>query len=36
MSHEAGTAVLTLSGDVADDVLKKAVEAKDYQVTGIE
>ena len=36
VSHEAGTAVLTLSGDVADDVLKKAVEAKDYQVTGIE
>lgn len=36
VSHEAGTAVLTLSGDVADDVLKKTVEAKDYQVTGIE
>lgn len=34
--HEDGTAVVTLSGDVADDILKKTVEAKDYQVTGIE
>ena len=36
VSHEAGTAVVTLSADVADDVLKKAVEDKDYTVTGIE
>lgn len=36
VSHEAGTAVVTLSADVADDVLKEAVEAKDYTVTGIE
>ena len=36
VSHEAGTAVVTLTADVADDVLKKAVEAKDYTVTGIE
>ena len=36
VSHEAGTAVVTLSSDVADDVLKKAVEDKDYTVTGIE
>ena len=35
VSHEDGTAVLTLAGDVADDVLKKTVEAKDYQVTNI-
>lgn len=35
-SHEAGTAVVTLSGDVSDDVLKKAVEDQDYKVTGIE
>ncbi|MBO6159552.1 MAG: heavy metal translocating P-type ATPase [Firmicutes bacterium] len=33
-SHEAGTAVVTLSKDVADDVLKKAVEDQDYKVTG--
>ncbi|MBR5931233.1 MAG: heavy metal translocating P-type ATPase [Lachnospiraceae bacterium] len=36
VSHEAGTAVVTLNGDVADDVLKGAVEAKDYTVVGIE
>ena len=34
-SHEAGTAVVTLSKDVANDVLKKAVEDQDYTVTGI-
>ena len=36
VSHEAGTAVVTLNADVADDVLKKTVEDQDYQVTGIE
>ena len=36
VSHEAGTAVVTLSGEVADDALKGAVEAKDYTVVGIE
>lgn len=36
VSHEAGTAVVTLSKDVANDVLKKAVEAQDYPVTSIE
>ncbi len=36
VSHEKGTAVVTLSGDVSDDALKAAVEAKDYKVTGIE
>lgn len=35
-SHEAGTAVVTLSKDVADDALKAAVEAQDYPVKGIE
>ncbi len=35
VSHEKGTAVVTLSGDVSDDALKAAVEAKDYKVTGI-
>ena len=36
VSHEAGTAVVTLKDDVADDVLKKAVEDKDYKVLGID
>ena len=36
VSHEAGTAVVTLSSEVSDDVLKKAVEDKDYKVVGIE
>ncbi len=36
VSHEAGTAIVTLSSSVADDVLKKAVEDQDYTVKGIE
>ena len=36
VSHEAGTAVVKLTADVADDVLKKAVEDKDYKVTSIQ
>lgn len=36
VSHEAGTAVVTLKEEVADDVLKKAVEDQDYEVKGIE
>ena len=36
VSHVAGTAVVTLGADVADDVLKSAVEAQDYKVLGIE
>ena len=36
VSHVAGTAVVTLSAALADDVLKNAVEAQDYQVLGIE
>ena len=35
VSHEAGTAVVEFSADVADDVLKKTVEDKDYKVTAI-
>ena len=35
VSHEAGTAVVTLSGEVADAILKEAVEAKEYKVLGI-
>ena len=35
VSHTAGTAVLTLSKDVPNDVLKKAVEDKEYTVTEI-
>ena len=35
VSHQAGTAVVELSADVADDVLKKTVEDKDYKVTAI-
>ena len=34
-SHEAGTAVVTLSGAVEDDVLKQAVQEAGYTVTGI-
>ncbi len=36
VSHEAGTAVLTLSGDVSEDVLKETVEAQDYKVISIQ
>ena len=35
-SHTDGAAVVTLTEDVADDVLKNAVEAQDYKVTGIQ
>ncbi len=35
-SHTDGTAVVTLTENVADDVLKNAVEAQDYKVTGIQ
>ena len=35
VSHEAGTAVVKMSTEVADDVLKKTVEDKEYQVVGI-
>lgn len=36
VSHEAGTAVVTLSAEVSDDVLKKTVEDQDYKVIGIQ
>ncbi len=36
VSHEAGTAVVTLVEDVSDDVLKNAVEAQDYKVLSIQ
>lgn len=36
VSHEAGTAIVTLNAEIADDVLKNAVEAQDYKVTGIQ
>ena len=35
VSHKEGTAVVTLSGDVADDKLKEAVEDRDYKVISI-
>lgn len=35
VSHENGTAIVTMSTEVADEVLKSAVEAQDYEVTGI-
>ena len=36
VSHENGTAEVTLTKDVSNDVLRKAVEEQDYQVTGID
>lgn len=36
VSHETGTAVVTLNDTVSDDILKKAVEDKDYKVLSIE
>ena len=36
VSHEAGTAVVTLTAPVENAALQQAVEAKDYTVTGIE
>ena len=36
VSHEAGTAELTLNAEITDDVLKKTVEDKDYTVTSVE
>ncbi len=36
VSHESGTAVVTLAADVADEVLKNAVEAQDYKVVSVE
>ena len=36
VSHEAGTAVVTLNAKISDEVLKKTVEDQDYKVLGIE
>ena len=36
VSHTDGTAIVTLSAEVSNEALKKAVEDQDYQVTGIE
>ena len=35
VSHESGTAVVTMASDIADEVLRKAVEDKDYTVLSI-
>ena len=35
VSHETGIAVVTLAKEISDEVLKKAVEEKDYKVTAI-
>ena len=36
VSHEKGTAVVSMSADVSDDTLKEAVEAQDYKVDSIQ
>ena len=36
VSHEKGTAVVTLNAEIADEVLKNAVEAQDYTVISVE
>ena len=36
VSHESGTARVHLNQDVSDEVLRQAVEAQDYKVTGIQ
>lgn len=35
VSHESGTAIVTLDGDILDETLKNAVEAQDYKVISI-
>ncbi len=36
VSHEAGTAVVTLNGEISDETLTKTVEAQDYKVVSVE
>lgn len=36
VSHENGTAVVTLQAEIANDALKKAVEDQDYKVISVE
>ena len=35
VSHEKGTAIVTASDDISDEILKEVVEAQDYKVTSI-
>ena len=36
VSHEAGTAVVTLSAEISNEELKKVIEAQDYEVVSVE
>lgn len=36
VSHETGTAVVTLKAEIADEILRKAVEDQEYKVTEIQ
>lgn len=36
VSHQAGTAVVTLKSEISNDVLKEAVEKQGYPVTSID
>jgi Cu2+-exporting ATPase len=36
VSHENGTAVVTLNGEIADEILVKTVEDQDYKVVSVE
>ena len=36
VSHEEGTAIVTLNAEISDEALKKTVEDQDYKVLGIE
>ena len=36
VSHDAGTAVITVSGDVDEAVIRKTIEDKDFEYCGIE
>ena len=36
VSHEAGTAVLTLAEEISNDELKKVIEDQDYEVLSVE
>ena len=35
VSHEAGTAIVTMTADISDDILKKTVEEEGYKVIDI-
>ena len=36
VSHETGTALVSLNAEISDDMLKKTVEEQDYKVIGIQ